>query len=309
MLGELSNVDENNDGYGNNASSVDIGCAVKQVPERLLFKAAEVATRINPVNAPVFGRTNAVAEGVLPTVLAAAVVIGKYWGPTPRRLTVSFMDNPSAELRRRIVSHLNAWTRTGCIEFVETQQAGQVRISRGAGGYWSYLGTDILLIPQNRQTMNLQGFTMNTPESEFKRVIRHEAGHTLGLPHEHVRRALVARIDREKAYEYFRRNQGWDRATVDQQVLTPLEESSLLSTPADQDSIMCYQLPGSITTDGQPIRGGIDINPTDYAFIGGIYPKRSTNVRAADYAATLEDDWSEAEDVDVAAVMAEYSYF
>lgn len=302
--------DENNGGDGGKEPAVDIGCSVKQVPERLLFKAADVATRINPVNAPVFGLSSAVGAGaVLPTPLAAAVVTAKYWGPTPRRLTVSFLDNPSAELRRRIISHLNAWTRTGCIEFVETQQNGQVRISRGGGGYWSYLGTDILLIPQNRQTMNLEGFTMNTRDSEFIRVIRHEAGHTLGMPHEHMRRALVSRIDPEKAYEYFRRTQGWDRPTVDQQVLTPLEEATLMSTPADQDSIMCYQLPGSITRDGQPIRGGIDINPTDYAFVGRIYPKPPANGRAAASVAILEDDWSEAEDVDVAAIMAEYSYF
>jgi hypothetical protein len=77
-----------------------------------------------------------------------------------------------------------------------------VRISRG-GGYWSYLGTDILLIPPSQQTMNLEGFTMNMPETEYRRVIRHEAGHTLGFPHEHMRKELIARIDREKAYDYF----------------------------------------------------------------------------------------------------------
>ena len=51
--------------------------------------------------------------------------------------------------------------------------------------------------------MNLQGFTMNTPEAEYRRVVRHEAGHTLGFLHEHMRRELVARIDPEKAYEYY----------------------------------------------------------------------------------------------------------
>ena len=49
----------------------------------------------------------------------------------------------------------------------------------------------IKFIPPNRQTMNLQGFTTNTPESEYKRVIRHEAGHALGFPHEHMRKASI----------------------------------------------------------------------------------------------------------------------
>ena len=34
-------------------------------------------------------------------------------------------------------------------------------------------------------------------------MVRHEAGHTLGFPHEHMRKALVAMIDERKAIEYF----------------------------------------------------------------------------------------------------------
>jgi len=269
-----------------------VGCAVRQLPARLQFRAAEIAAQINPVNAPVIGLSAAVSEGVLPTPLAAAVATAKYWGPTPRKLTVSFMETTASALRKRIVSHLNAWTKTGCIEFVETQGVGQVRISRGGGGYWSYLGSDILLIPKNRPTMNLQSFTMSTRDSEYRRVVRHEAGHTLGMPHEHMRKALVALVDPAKAYEYFLRTQGWDKTTVDQQVLTPLDEATLLFTPADQDSIMCYHLPGTITRNGKPIRGGTDINPTDYAFIGQIYPKPGAASQQETY-----DDWPESEDV------------
>src|ERR1051326_3950455 len=121
--------------------------------------------------------------------------------------------------------------------------------------------------------MNLEGFTMNTPESEYRRGARHETGHSLGGPHEHMRRELVARIDRKKAYKWFWETYGWDSTTVDAQVLTPLDERSLMSTPADQTSIMCYQLPGVITRDGKPIVGGTDINESDYMFIGKIYPK------------------------------------
>lgn len=82
-------------------------------------------------------------------------------------------------------------------------QAGDVRISLAGSGYWSYLGTDILHIPSNQPTMNLQDFSMSTPESEYKRVVRHETGHTLGFPHEHLRKEIVDNIDRNKAYNYF----------------------------------------------------------------------------------------------------------
>lgn len=277
-------------------------CTPKSIPDRLIMKAAEVATKINPVNMPfatAFARTVAGFEIMEPQRIA--VLTSKYWGATPRRLTVSFMENTPADLRARILTHLNAWTKTGCISFVETAGIGDVRISRGRGGYYSYLGTDVLLIPKNRQTMNLEGFTMNTPESEFKRVIRHEAGHTLGFPHEHMRKDLVARIDPQKAYSYFQRTQRWDKATVDAQVLTSLEERNLMSTPSDQTSIMCYQLPASITFDGRPISGGTDINATDYAFVGQIYPKPSAGLLmdGDGSAAALSDEWDESEDVEV----------
>src|SRR5207248_9208007 len=109
------------------------------------------------------------------------------------------------------------------------------------------LGTDILHVPTNRPTMCLQGFTMSTPESEFQRVVRHQTGHTLGFPHEHMRKALIERIDREKAYQYFLTTLGWDRPTVDAQVLAPLDERSIMGTPPDQTSIRSWQLPASIT--------------------------------------------------------------
>lgn len=276
-----------------------MSCTIRTLPDRTRVQAARTARQVNPVNAP---------AGVLAPA-RLAVLTSRYWGPKPRRLTVSFMERTSAELRARILAHLNAWTYSACISFVETGRRGQVRISRGGGGYWSYLGTDILHIPPNRPTMNLEAFTMQTPESEFVRVVRHEAGHTLGFPHEHMRKELVARIDPQKAYRYFAQTQGWSIRDVDEQVLTPLDQRDLMGTPADQTSIMCYQLPGSITRDGRDIVGGDDINVSDYVFAGQIYPL-VTGRQAVPQVATSDDmpvtdewrdDWDESEDVEVDA--------
>jgi hypothetical protein len=266
-------------------------CTPKALPKKLWGLAAKTAVEINPVNAPMFGPLAEVAADFILDPQRIAVLTAKYWGSSPRRLTVSFMESTPADLRSRIIAHMNAWMRTACIQFVATQGTGDVRISRGSGGYYSYLGTDILHIPRNRQTMNLEAFTMKTPESEFKRVIRHETGHTLGFPHEHMRRELVARIDPQKAYEYFRRTQGWDRQTVDQQVLTPLGENTIFGTPSDQTSIMCYQLPGSITRDGRAIVGGLDINATDYSFAGRIYPLPGHQPVTEQAEAVSDEEW------------------
>jgi hypothetical protein len=124
---------------------------------------------------------------------------------------------------------------------------------------------------------------MRTSEAEFKRVVRHEAGHTLGFDHEHMRSDIVKLIDRERAISFFDEDQGWTPEEVEEQVLTPLAKKSIMGTKeADPISIMCYQLPGSITIDGNPILGGTDINATDYAFAGKIYQKRVAATRPFD---------------------------
>ena len=66
----------------------------------------------------------------------------------------------------------------------------------------------------------------------------------------------------------------WTCQEVIDQVLTPLEESSLLGTPmAEADSIMCYEISGELTLDGKPIVGGPDISGNDHSFAAQIYPK------------------------------------
>ena len=109
-------------------------CTPKALPKRLLMRAAEIAVEINPVNAPQLGPLAEVAADLVMEPARLAVLTAKYWGPSPRRLTVSFMESTPAAVRSRIVSHMNAWTRTIGIQFVETQGQGQVRISRAQVG-------------------------------------------------------------------------------------------------------------------------------------------------------------------------------
>jgi len=141
-------------------------------------------------------------------------------------------------------------------------------------GYWSYVGNDLKQIPNNSPTMMLDSFSNDTPEEEFVRVVRHETGHTLGFPHEHMRPELVNRLDYEKTVEYFARTQRWNETTTVQQVLQPIRASALIGTAdADPLSIMCYPLPAEITKDGQPIPGGDDIDNIDKKFANQMYPK------------------------------------
>ena len=248
-----------------------IGCTIKQVPSDKLLESASRAVEVNPANAP---NTASLPHGFDPSPESLAVMTQKYWGSAGVRLTVGFLDNASAELRRRIISHMNAWGAWANVEFTATDTDPQVRIARTRDdGYWSYLGTDVLSINDDEPTMNRDSFTMNTPDSEFHRVVRHETGHTLGFPHEHMRKEIIDRIDRENAIELFMRTQGWSRKEVIAQVLTPFAVSALKATAVtDVNSIMCYDLPGSIMKDGIAVPGGKDIDNLDAAFAATLYP-------------------------------------
>jgi hypothetical protein len=254
-----------------------IVCTPRSLPFGARAAAALAAAEVNPVNRPPQHHIDGLAGDASVRRAAIAALTTKYWhGAGGVRLPVGFLDRPAAELRRRILEHMNAWGTTANVRFTQSRTEAAVRIAREGGpdgGYWSYLGTDILQIDADQPTMNLEAFTMRTPEAEFHRVVRHETGHTLGFPHEHMRAALVARIDRDKAIAHFELTQGWSAAETIAQVLTPIEEVALIGTRADPRSIMCYQLPGSIMKDGKPLVGGKDIDALDHAFAAQLYPR------------------------------------
>jgi len=255
-----------------------IVCTPKFLPRELWDEAARTATRINPLNHAPVERLAGVIKGFEPQRAYIAVLTTKYWQSKGVKLGVAFLDRPPAALKRRILAHMNAWGTSANVKFSAASKDAEVRIARAEAGYWSYLGTDILHIDAGQPTMNLQAFTMKTPESEFHRVVRHETGHTMGFPHEHMRRELVELIDADKAIRYFGETQGWTPDEVRQQVLTPLDEGSLLGTAhADPHSIMCYQIPEFLTKNGEPIAGGTDIDKADRAFAAKVYPKRRGN--------------------------------
>lgn len=253
-------------------------CTSRLLPKEQRIEAAKRAIEINPRNLP---------PGVDPDEFTGdsgerlAIVVSKWWGPEVK-LAVGFLDSPPNELRKRILEHMNAWGRNANVQFYESTVDPVVRIARfsdaessGRGGYWSYIGTDITLIDADKPTLNLDGFTMATPDREFVRVVRHEAGHTLGFPHEHMRKEQVIRLNQRKVIDAYMASQGWTEQEVIDQVLTPLEESSIFGTAnSDQTSIMCYQIDGALTIDGKPILGGLDINELDHNFAAAVYPRR-----------------------------------
>lgn len=257
-------------------------CQPVSLPDNLWEDAKKVAVAENPANKVVSAPPSLMPTRMLSGALRAtlsleriAVMTNKYWGARGVRLGVTFLDNPDAETRRRVLHYANLWGEGGRVNAVFSESAdGQVRVSREpGGGYASYLGTDILLVQPGRPTMWLEGVTAATPsDAECMRVIPHEFGHTLGCVHEHARRAVVEQLSPRKVVKVFRRDYGWTAMMTYQQVLTPIEEAELLAGPVEEDSVMCYWFSGECTRDGQPIVGGKGITAGDYAKMASLYP-------------------------------------
>lgn len=252
------------------------GCTLRQLPEEERVAAARTAMAVNPMNAP--------QRAMLPSLLATivdepahlAVLTTKWWGQDGVKLSVGFLEPTSAELRRRILGFANCWGEYANVEFLEADSPAeaQIRISFGTGGYWSYLGTDILHVPKSQQTMNLERIGMGTSDAECERVVVHEFGHSAGFFHEHMLPAMIALLDPEKVIAFYMPSQGWTRQQVIQQILSPPPPGSIMATAEPDDvSIMCYPFPGSVTRSGKPIPGGMRISRGDAAFAAKLYPK------------------------------------
>ena len=92
-------------------------------------------------------------------------------------------------------------------------------------------------------------------------------------------------------------------------MLTPLNPKTVTGTLSDEDSVMCYQLPGEIMYNGLPVKGGDDINTQDANFCHHLYPKGApaAAARAAKGrgfgGAHVAEDWGPEQDVDMAQIM------
>src|SRR5438876_8421191 len=89
-----------------------IVCSPRSLAPDMLIHAARTAVSINPHNHPPVEHLARVLPDFQITPDRIAMMTKKYWGIQGVQLTVSFLDNPPSDLRKRILLHMNAWNKT-----------------------------------------------------------------------------------------------------------------------------------------------------------------------------------------------------
>lgn len=187
-------------------------------------------------------------------------------------LRVRFL-NGSESLQNRTWRYFEEWN-TICpgVKFKHVCSGeSEIRVSFNGQGHWSYVGKENLTIPSHLPTMNLQ-FTALESEDEIARVTRHEAGHALGLQHEHQSPNAGIPWNVPATLSYYMNTQGWTEQQVRQQVINKSRESHYRATAFDSTSIMQYPVPAELTTNGFFVGWNKNISETDKDFIRKWYP-------------------------------------
>jgi hypothetical protein len=205
-----------------------------------------------------------------------ALVNAKVW-PRDSTLKCRFLGGSSAQ-QDKAVAMASEWMQYANINitFVKTNDE-QVRIAFIPGqGSWSAIGNDCLdtsYFPKNEPTMNFGWLDESTPDEEWRRVVVHEFGHSLGCIHEHQSPNETLNWNKEAVYEYFSGPpNNWDKATIDQNILEKYSTEGISATLFDPDSIMLYMFPPELFTDHKGTNNNTDLSDKDKAFIAQMYP-------------------------------------
>jgi hypothetical protein len=204
----------------------------------------------------------------------AAVERMKLW-ENGRTLRVWFVDgNPDVISKvRAIASEWEALANLR-LEYVDRPPA-EIRISFADVGYsWSTVGTDALGVPEPEPTMNYGWLEPNTDIEEYRRVVRHEFGHALGMIHEHQSPAAQGAIpwDKPKVYAYYSR-QGWTREDVDWNIFMAYDAEVTNHSAFDRNSIMQYAIPDELTIGTFSVGWNTRFSLIDAEFMRKQYPK------------------------------------
>ncbi len=241
-------------------------CMHVMPPVKLKPEALRLAIEENPANG---------SEIVDPqTGQRAFVLVSKIWKPG-RTLRVRFLGGTS-EVQKKVVQYANEWSKYTSLKFDFGDHVdAEIRVAFVKDGSWSYIGTDCLTIAKDKATMNYGWFDKPVPEDEYSRVIIHEFGHAIGMPHEHNFPNVGIPWNRDAVYRYYMNPpNNWTKDQVDNNLFGTYEKSQTKSGVFDKHSIMLYPIPEAFVTDPSfaVSWSNTQLSTEDKEFMRTIYP-------------------------------------
>lgn len=195
-------------------------------------------------------------------------------------LNVSFFGG-NVIIQNKILNYANQWAPHTGITFRSIKTDGDIRISFDEkSGSWSYIGTDALLIDKDKPTMNYSWVSDQTPEEEVKKIVLHEFGHVLGLPHEQQRSDKKINWKRQNVYLYYSSYPNyWTSQQVDAYILNSVRNTQMIYDPNDLKSIMQYPISTALTNETGISKTNSNLSANDKELISFVYPTSKSEAK------------------------------
>jgi serralysin len=201
-----------------------------------------------------------------------------YLWESGQKIYVKFL-NGSIPLQTKIKLIAKEWEKYSNVTFsFITTGNSNIRINLDSkGGHNSMIGTLANSVSQSKKTMNLD--TTDFTDESIRRIVLHEFGHILGLLHEHFSPLSGISWNKEVVYEELSRTNGWDTATVNENIFKQYILSYTNGTLYDSKSIMHYPIMPNWTTNHYSVDWNNTLSAGDKLLVGALYPfsKRRAN--------------------------------
>lgn len=175
-----------------------------------------------------------------------AVISARAIWPQRATLKVCFFDGPTSaqsqvfNLFREIAAYTNLTVEKDPAPC--TGQKTPIRVSFRSSGYWSYVGTDAMLIPTSEPTMGLNELDRTSPIDEAAAgIIRHEIMHSFAALHEHQN--PHAKCEKDLNWPLVKKELGWSETQMRTNFQQVVFSKDIIASAYDKESIMHYQLP------------------------------------------------------------------
>ena len=264
----MTNHEENNaENHPADAAEGIRACVDVRLPLSQLEEAQKIAIAENPLNDP---------KQLNPQLdIRATVLVNSLW-QNGRTLRVRFLDGiPVVQQKVRQVAL--RWTQHININFeFGNDPDAEIRIAFVPDGRsWSVIGTGALVVAKDKPTMNFGWLTANSSDDEYSRVVLHEFGHALAMPHEHQHPENGIPWNKEAVYAYYMGPpNNWSKAQVDSNLFAKYDKSMTKFSEFDKESIMLYPIDEAFVTDPSFAVGLNDkLSARDIEFMSKIYPR------------------------------------